>query len=701
LGNGFRFGISYMYGSMAANGISFILVALTTPYWRQEWQFAAGLLAAIVAIPIYTSSLIRKLRSSMALAKAASKAKTEFLSMISHELRTPLNTILGLAQISRETAASDQESKDAAYTEIAANRLKHMLDTILKYQAAENGGSVHERIFTVTDMLAEAEAISSPLARQKSLQFLFKFRTAIPERISSDPDMILAIIINLATNAIKYTSTGFVAVELSFLDGNKLRIDVHDSGPGIDPELQPRVFERFVRQVPQGTEDEGGVGLGLPLSKTLAGLLGGDIGFSSRYGHGSTFWAEIPVKCIEDPRRAQETRIALFGLEALPQCDADSELRLLRGPQADAIFGEPGSHDSCADLVLIADPSRMSREDRERLWRFLDTTPAPLIAVEAGGPNGSQMFMRASALVSSPEALSGELIRTVANWHRRHQPSSRTAVQKPANNRTILVADDNRMNLQVTSRMLKLDGYTVFEAQTGDEALDLLLTRKVELALLDVNMPDQDGVEVCMTYRSVTAKEQAATVVGLTADISEETRSRCLAAGMIDVLTKPLDLQDLRTFLARAGQNTAPKHSGVTARTAHQADVAALDIERLKLLTELFSLDILKNDLLSKFETETIAHARRLQGGTSALPPAEMRAILHAIKSSALTIGAPRLAKLVSAPPEAQPNHAQSPSFENVMNELNLFLSSCRAFFDRECTQANPTFKSPAPGRCK
>jgi len=155
LGNGFRFGISYMCLSMAANGVSFIVMALMTPYWRQEWQFSAGLLVAIIAIPIYTSSLIRKLRCSMQQARAASTAKSAFLSMISHELRTPLNAILGLAQVSKMTAATAHERENAAFTEIAANRLTRMLDTILKFQAAESGSAqVQEKCFNVIEALA-------------------------------------------------------------------------------------------------------------------------------------------------------------------------------------------------------------------------------------------------------------------------------------------------------------------------------------------------------------------------------------------------------------------------------------------------------------------------------------------------------------------------------------------------------------------
>ena len=350
LGNGFRFGIQFMSLSMVANAASFIIMVLLTPYWRQEWQFSAGLLVALIAIPIYTSSLIRKLRSSMSQARAASTAKSAFLSMISHELRTPLNAILGLAQVSKTTATTTRERENAAFTEIAANRLTRMLDTILKFQAVESGkGQVQERCFDVIGTLTEVESILAPLAWKKKLKFNFRFRTALPKTLRSDPDIIQTIVINLASNAIKYTKIGFVAVEAALIgegESVKLCIDVHDSGPGIDPDMQARIFDQFVRAVPRGAEDEGGVGLGLSLCKSLIHLLGGEIGCRSAMGQGSTFWVEIPAGYVEDAERLQSTRdrrtsIGALGLDIPGDAAIRHEFRLLEeGNTCSALTGQ-------------------------------------------------------------------------------------------------------------------------------------------------------------------------------------------------------------------------------------------------------------------------------------------------------------------------------------------------------------------------
>ena len=174
LGNGFRFGIGYMYGAIAANAGCFVVMAVLTPYWREAWQFSAGLALAIVAIPFYVAKLIRNLRAAMNEAEAASRAKTEFLSMMSHELRTPLNAILGLAQLSKITATSTKERFSAVSTELAAGRLLRMVDAILNFQRIESGAAERrDRRFDILEMLAEVKAIIEPLARQKAWSFAF------------------------------------------------------------------------------------------------------------------------------------------------------------------------------------------------------------------------------------------------------------------------------------------------------------------------------------------------------------------------------------------------------------------------------------------------------------------------------------------------------------------------------------------------
>ena len=299
LGNGFRFGLGYMYGAIAANAGCFIVMALLTPYWRDAWQFSAGLTLAIVAIPFYVAKLIRSLRDATSEAEAASRAKTEFLSMMSHELRTPLNAILGLAQLSRITATSTKERFSAVSTELAAGRLLRMVDTILNFQRIESGAAERrDRPFDMLDMLAEVKAIIDPLARQKGLAFHVRFASALPASMCSDPDHIQTITFNLVTNAVKYTRSGSVSLTVGLTHRTRhpeLLIEVRDTGDGISPEAQSRIFDRFVRGDDHHALAEPGVGLGLSMCRSLAELLGRQPGMRKPAWRRVAFLGSLPV----------------------------------------------------------------------------------------------------------------------------------------------------------------------------------------------------------------------------------------------------------------------------------------------------------------------------------------------------------------------------------------------------------------------
>jgi two-component system, sensor histidine kinase RpfC len=683
LGNGFRFGVSYMYFSMVMNVVCFLIMVAFTAYWKESLQFTAGLLIAIVAIPIYTSSLIIKLRGAMAQAKAASQAKNEFLSMISHELRTPLNSILGLAQISRINAGTVQERQNAAFTEISANRLKRMLDSILKFQAIEAGTSHINKIdFSLFDILAETEAILAPLAAKKRINLAFRFRTPIPEFLFSDPDILQTLVINIAGNAIKYTKKGFVIVEsmLILADETKLRIEIHDSGPGIDANLSNRIFEQFTRYLPTQVKDEGGVGLGLSLCKSLIQLMQGQIGFESEPGKGACFWFEVPVdKQLSSSPGATGGTAALFGADPSSLTSFAQELEVLGDAEAEP--GLPRLLDARrAPTVLIAEPAKLSNQEMERLQKSMHSAPhQPLIVVDRSGNGTSDLALQASVIVGSIDAITPGLVATATKWQQRICGGSLKATETASRSgKTVLVADDDQMNRQVVCRMLALDGHTIIEAGTGEEAVERLLSEEIEIAFLDVNMPDLDGVEACKTYLSFVNPALAAKIIGVTADISEHTRLRCLAAGMKQVLTKPLSLAELRASLAT--ESTDETEAPGNKKEAAQND--AVDCDRIDLLAEILGEDELKTSLLPSFEEETTFRIEQLRTFSKDSRLSDVRAVLHAIKSSATTIGATQLTKTVMLLENGRPGEAQ-PSYDDLSAELVKFMSSCKSLLER------------------
>jgi two-component system sensor histidine kinase RpfC len=693
LGNGFRFGIGYMYGAIAANAGCFIVMAVLTPYWREAWQFSAGLALAIIAIPFYVAKLIRNLRAAMNEAEAASRAKTEFLSMMSHELRTPLNAILGLAQLSKITATSTKERFSAVSTELAAGRLLRMVDTILNFQRIESGAAERrDRRFDILEMLAEVKAIIEPLARQKGLEFHIRFASALPAALCSDPDHIQTIIFNLVTNAVKYTKSGSVSLTVG-LTGDmrdpELLIAVRDTGDGISPEAQAHMFERFVRGADHQASAEPGVGLGLSMCRSLAELLGGSLGCESAVGKGSYFWARLPVTA--DPDAVGETvpmplTAAAPVLWLTPPHGQTPELSappVVSG--VDALVRTPDADPPMSTHVLIVDLDHASEETRGRLQSVLaDERPPALIVLSAAGELSGDISAAATAIVtpSQHRELDG-IVATVARWHWRvTQQFDAAPVEVTALVRrlTVLVADDNALNLDVTQRMLELDGHRVILAETGDEALHHLLDGEAEVAFLDVNMPGMSGIEACRSYKTGLGSGARIPVIGLTADISERTRQDCLRAGMEDVLGKPVTLEHLRGALADlqlAGGSVAASAAGTA--TAAETDEPVVDESRIAFVRELFGEEKFRNHFLASFKRDVGRNLELLRQGVASQRGQCIGDALHAIKSSACTAGAKRLFRTVERLERADHEGGATGAEFEIQTEFRSFCDAVEA----------------------
>ncbi len=694
LGNGFRYGVRYLYAAIAANLVAFLTIVLAGSYWREAWQFSSGLAIAIVIVPIYAAKLIRNLHDAMNEAEAASRAKTEFLSMMSHELRTPLTAILGLAHVSKVTAASARERFGAVSTELAAGRLLRMLDAILKFQRIEAGAVEREdKPFDMLQILDEARAITEPLAQQKGLAFLIRFTSGIPPVLRSDADHIQTIILNLVTNAVKYTAKGQVTLEIGMVRSAAtptLRIGVQDTGAGIPAEAQPRIFERFVRAQEHNASAESGVGLGLSTCKLLTELLGGRLGFESVAGRGSLFWAELPV-VIEgaraDDTQEQGTELAPvlsvggavpatgaepFGVTELSA--AELQRRLTQGNSA------------LADTVVAAESGALTGELHAALAERMaghGARPALVLigTVEAAG----ELRPVATAPASLSKSDRVGLIATVARWHRRIAEEFQPAVPEVAplvRRMTILVADDNELNRQVVRRMLELDHHEVLLAETGDEALQQLLDGSAELALLDVNMPGLSGIEACKAYKSGLGSGALIPVVALTADISEQTRQDCLQAGMADVLRKPVSLEQLRALIgsheARATSADALATSGGRdRREAAPVSPSVGDERRIDALRDLFGEAGMREQFLPGFERDLVSSLETLRQAVEERRVQLIGQALHAIKSSASTAGARQICDEV--------DRYQA---KGTAGELLAFERRIRAAFQDYCVKA-------------
>jgi len=673
LGNGFRFGIPYMYASMAVNTVFFVLTALYTPDWRADWAFAAGLVLLLIIIPLYVSRLIRELRSAMAEAEAANRAKSDFLATMSHELRTPLNAIIGLSQVLDRTAESAQDRMSAMSINSAAARLLEMVNSILDFQRIESQAvTARSEPVDMAKLLHDAESLLRPLAQRKGLTLSFRFATPLPERLAGDRDHLKTVLLNLAGNAIKYTDHGHVAIIASYRaeagDG-ALRIEVRDTGKGIAEADQPRMFDRFAQAADSERSREGGVGLGLALCRSLVELMGGEIGLTSAVGQGSTFWFEVPAEALamaEQEAAPSKAEIALLvpaGEHArlAPALEASGHgvMTPIRNPR-DFVKARAASGDLWR-YVLVVDETELDARALSDIRHALRDTPIPPALVTSG--DSGTLSEAANARLDASQA-DPALIATVARWHapKTGEPASARKPDATAEPQTILVADDNPFNREVAKKLLSLDGHRVVLAANGEEALDALLRGAVDLAFLDINMPLGNGIEVCKDYQLTIGPQAHIPVIAMTADTSRTTREACRRAGMAAVLHKPVQLDELReTVRVHAGQgHPATAGAAMQGLSQPQAEKAPrLDNRRIDELYTLFGKASFRNDLLGLFETDFERHLKALTQAINDGATARARDSLHALKSCANTIGASRLAGMCdekedgAAPPDA------------------------------------------------
>lgn len=300
VGNGLRYGSHYLYLAIGFALLTFGLVMWGTPYWHTNPWLSWGLLAGLLAVPLYLSSLLRALVQATEAAKAANEAKSRFLANMSHEFRTPLNGIVGMSQLLMATSLSAEQRDSAQVIQTSAKSLQLLVDDVLDISSMEAGRFRRiDRDFCLGELVKSVHLMLLPSAQAKGLAFEVDIARDVPQMLHSDSNHLRQILVNLLSNAIKFTDRGRVGLEVTMAPpGTRtrpvLRFSVRDTGIGIPEEARPAIFDAF-EQVDSGRGRRfGGTGLGTTISKSLSELLGGRIGLESEVGAGSTFWVELP-----------------------------------------------------------------------------------------------------------------------------------------------------------------------------------------------------------------------------------------------------------------------------------------------------------------------------------------------------------------------------------------------------------------------
>ena len=551
-----------------------IVLALTDTWYSHIYDVIAYYVFLIV-MPFYLDIMLRRLNKARDEADQANKAKSEFLAAMSHEIRTPMSGIVGVSSLLEKTKLDDDQLEYVSALQESSTALNALIDDVLDLSKIEAGKyTLDEERFNLAKTLFGVAQMFTASANNKGLELLLNYSPTLPEYVYGDGKRLRQIVLNLVSNAVKFTEHGEVVINAlaSTNQDNKgiinIRIEVTDTGPGLDDLQKKRIFEPFYQVAGEQKKQHTGTGLGTTISANLVRLMHGDIGIQSTLGKGSTFWLEIPwqydeVEPVQVSETAEKYPLIIYethktnrtilesygqGL-AWPYHQSSSKeelqnniIKILQvGHTPIILLSELACRDNC---LGIGKELRDSFQENIKLCKLLHLSSLHTVEQQE-----REIFDQLITLPLTAQRLKKALLSMAGSYSEDKHIDSSMDTTSISRFLHVLVAEDSAINAKVITTFLEQDGHRVEHVENGKLALDAIQKDKYDLVLMDMRMPEMGGIETTQRWRAMETDDRHVPIVALTANATTEDKNACLSAGMDDFLSKPVNQEQLRALI--------------------------------------------------------------------------------------------------------------------------------------------------------